>query len=538
MSFVCTKIGGGIGNRLFQLAVAYSYGKNHNKEFVIVNEVDEAPRYTKDDYYKTIFRKCKRINSNNAKVTTIKEDGNMPFSYNELPHVDGNVLLIGYYQHEKYFIDYVDEIRSLFEIEPERKEYLLKKYPDLPNAYFLHIRMYHLMRNGSIEYATPHIFDFTKYIPNALSRLDLDNHPLYILSEDKEGMYRKYGHLFPKHTFVDEGELNSLYFISLCGKGGIGTNSSFGWWGWYLTPGDKVFFLPDRWYHSSCPVNIQPSKSVVIPIDQEVDRVKQFWNRRPCNIRHSKKEFLSKEYFDEVELKKYTIEPHIPKFADFERWKGKKVLEIGCGIGTDSINFVRNGAKLTVIELSDESLRITKKRFEVYGLSATFIQGNAENMSSLIQGEKFDLIYSFGVIHHANHPDKIFDQLQKHASEGGELRIMLYSKISFKLFNLLMEKNIRTMKDTDKVIQYYSEAQEGCPVTHTYTFEQIENILDGKGWKIEKIWKDHIFRWKFPEYLDNKYVLDDWWNGVSEDEIKMYEKELGWHTLVIARKSD
>src|SRR5713226_1356279 len=96
--------------------------------------------------------------------------------------------------------------------------------------------------------------------------------------------------------------------------------------------------------------------------------VRDFWNRRPCNIRHSTKPVGTKEYFDEVEKRKYFVEPHIPAFAQFERWRGKRVLEIGCGIGTDAVNFARAGALYTGVELSQTSLELTKKRFEVFGL--------------------------------------------------------------------------------------------------------------------------------------------------------------------------
>jgi len=269
-------------------------------------------------------------------------------------------------------------------------------------------------------------------------------------------------------------------------------------------------------------------------MDSMIDQVKHFWDERPCNLRHSQKPVGTKEYFDEVEKRKYFVEPHIPGFADFEMWKDKRVLEIGCGLGTESINFARAGAKLTIIELSKTSLDLCKKRFEVFGLSARFINGNAEELCSLLpEGEKFDLVWSFGVIHHSPSPHAIVKEISKVLSDEGELRIMLYSKVSFKLFSLMHEAGTMDMSRAADIIRINSEAQHGCPVTFTYTFGEVKALLSD--FKVLRIWKDHIFTYDIPHYIKYEYVRDDMWKNVEDEEIRKWESELGWHTMVIAK---
>ena len=172
--------------------------------------------------------------------------------------------------------------------------------------------------------------------------------------------------------------------------------------------------------------------------DVTMDQVEAFWDARPCNIRHSLREVGSLEYFKEVEARKYLVEPHIPAFAQFERWKDKKVLEVGCGIGTDTINFARAGAKVTAIDYSEKSLEIARRRAEVYGLSIDFYKVNAEEISRVVPVEQYDLVYSFGVIHHTPHPDRAVCEIRKFMGPGSELKIMVYHRYSWKTFWILM----------------------------------------------------------------------------------------------------
>jgi 2-polyprenyl-3-methyl-5-hydroxy-6-metoxy-1,4-benzoquinol methylase len=266
-----------------------------------------------------------------------------------------------------------------------------------------------------------------------------------------------------------------------------------------------------------------------------IEKVKEFWDKRPCNIRHSNKPIGTREYFDEVEKRKYFVEPHIPGFAEFEKWRGKKVLEVGCGLGTEAINFARHGADLTVIEISKESLDLAKKRFEVYGLTAHFILGNAEELDVFLAGQKFDLIWSFGVIHHSPHPEEILRKCKDLLKDDGEIRMMVYSKISYKLFHFMRETGVWDFNSLDELISMYSEAQTGCPITYSYTYEGARRLF--ADFTILELRKEHIFPWKIQKYIKYEYEKEDCFKDITDEFFKELESELGWHMLVRAKKN-
>lgn len=254
-----------------------------------------------------------------------------------------------------------------------------------------------------------------------------------------------------------------------------------------------------------------------------IDDVQEFWDARPCNIRHSQKPLGSRAYFDEVEQKKFTAEPHIPAFCEFDRWQGRRVLEIGSGIGTMAINFARKGAQYTGVELSQASLDLTQQRFDVYGYTGKFYQGDAEYLTDFLPVESYDLVFTWGVIHHSPDPKRILEQAQHYMKPGTVLKVMVYAADSWK--NYMIEAGYDQ-----------PEAQYGCPIAYTYTQQQLIDMI-GPGFHDVVVQQDHIFPFQIEPYKQGQYMKQPWFEHMPDDIFHVLEKKLGWHLMLTAERT-
>lgn len=268
---------------------------------------------------------------------------------------------------------------------------------------------------------------------------------------------------------------------------------------------------------------------------KDINTVHDYWNKRPCNIKRSSAEPGSYEWCLDTERNKYFVEPHIPAFAEFFKWSGKRVLEIGCGIGIDCLNFAKAGATVTAMDLSEKSLELAKARLVFFGLenNVTFYQGNAEELSTILPVQKFDLIYSFGVIHHSPHPERIIESLKQYLSPEGELRLMVYHKRSWKVFWILLRYGKGAFWRLDKLIADNSEAQTGCPVTYTYDRKSLRKLLQGFDIFYEKI--EHIFKYDVGLYKKFQYRPVWYFRYIFPKIFSFIEHILGWHYCIMAK---
>jgi len=266
-----------------------------------------------------------------------------------------------------------------------------------------------------------------------------------------------------------------------------------------------------------------------------IDEVRQYWDRRPCNIRHSPQPVGTRPYFDEVEARKYFVEPHVPRFADFERWRGKKVLEIGCGIGTDTVNFARHGAEVTAVELSAKSLEIARQRVAVYGLEdrVRFFSGSAEELTSFVPRQTYDLVYSFGVIHHTPHPERVLDQVRQYVGAGSTLKMMVYHRWSWKVLWILWYGKGQFWR-TAELVARNSEAQSGCPVAYTYSRREARLLVESRGFRVTDLFVDHIFPYRIADYVQYRYAKAWPWNWMPQPAFRWLERRFGWHLCLTA----
>src|SRR5258705_11384691 len=159
------------------------------------------------------------------------------------------------------------------------------------------------------------------------------------------------------------------------------------------------------------------------------ERVRAFWQANPCGVKFADAAPGTRRFYELVEAHRYTSEWHIPIAADFVSAGGLKVLEIGCGLGTDGAQFAEAGADYTGVDLTEAAIELARKRFELFNLPGTFKTADAEHLD--FEDESFDLVYSHGVLHHTPDTQKAIAEVHRVLRRGGHAKVMLYHRDSY-----------------------------------------------------------------------------------------------------------
>jgi SAM-dependent methyltransferase len=163
---------------------------------------------------------------------------------------------------------------------------------------------------------------------------------------------------------------------------------------------------------------------------QEKLRAREQWGQDPCGAVYDREHELgTRAFFDEVERYRYKeYAPWMPRVMEFEKFRGARLLEVGCGMGTDLLQFARGGAYCTGVDLTPRSIEITRHRFKLYGADGNFMISDGERLP--FRSESFDVVYSNGVLHHTPDTAGSIREVHRVLRPGGVAKIMLYHRNS------------------------------------------------------------------------------------------------------------
>jgi SAM-dependent methyltransferase len=265
---------------------------------------------------------------------------------------------------------------------------------------------------------------------------------------------------------------------------------------------------------------------------EEKQHAREQWTQDPCGARYGAKyEFATREFFDEVERHRYQeYAPWMPEVMGFGEFAGARLLEVGCGMGTDLLQFARGGALCTGVDLTPRSVEVSSLHFGLYGMRADFVLADGERLP--FADNSFDVVYSNGVLHHTPDTAGGVRELHRVLRPGGVAKVMLYHRNSLYYWTeIILHRGVlrghflRGHSPEEIMSRYveYSE-HEARPLVKVYSQRQARALFTGFGevrTEVEQMIREEL---RFLRPL------------VSEKMFRRLSRSAGWNVIITARK--
>jgi len=239
---------------------------------------------------------------------------------------------------------------------------------------------------------------------------------------------------------------------------------------------------------------------------------RDYWeNATPMNFVDERWTYEQKREF------RYSLQDYMHDAIDFDAWRGKRVLEFGCGSGIDAVEFAHNGAEVTAVDVTENACRLTKALAAEAGVRIDVVQTDS---TLPFDDNTFDLVYSFGVLHHIPDVENTLAEVHRVLKPKGSVTAMLYNKDS-----LLCAYMRHLHKDEglseEELTRKYSERIENCPYTKVYTKNEARKLFEAYFTSVTITTHYNVV--DLPQQRKVKLGIDD-------------KYELGWHLIVQGRK--
>ena len=288
------------------------------------------------------------------------------------------------------------------------------------------------------------------------------------------------------------------------------------------------------------------------------ERVRAFWQAHPCGTKFADAPPGTPLFYQRVEEHRYRTEWHIPAAAGFAGSKGLRVLEIGCGLGTDGAEFAKAGADYTGVDLTEAAVDLARKRFELSGLSGQFRKADAENLD--FADDSFDLVYSHGVLHHTPDTAGAIREVYRVLKPGGRAIVMLYHRgsynyrVNIRLFRRIGAHLLKSEAGLKLAAKLSGEPLESLREHARFIKEDTESYLapgeflnqntDGAGNPLARVYSRREARDLFKDFaqveLHTHFLNKRWLPIVGNLLSRRMEARLaarwGWHLWIYAEK--
>jgi SAM-dependent methyltransferase len=265
---------------------------------------------------------------------------------------------------------------------------------------------------------------------------------------------------------------------------------------------------------------------------EEKLRAREQWSQDPCGAEYDREHELgTREFFDAIERHRYSeYAPWMPRLMEFDKFHGKRLLEIGCGMGTDLLQFARGGARCTGIDLTPRSVEITRHRFRLYNTKGAFMISDGERLP--FRSDSFDVVYSNGVLHHTPDTAGAIREVHRVLRPGGVAKIMLYHRNSLNYWieivlrrGLLGFEFLRGRSAEEIMSRVVEHSDHGArPLVKVYSRKQMREMFG--------MFREIVIEVEQLTRAELRFLSP----LVSESLFERLRKRIGWNVIVTATK--
>lgn len=265
---------------------------------------------------------------------------------------------------------------------------------------------------------------------------------------------------------------------------------------------------------------------------EEKIRAREQWGQDPCGAEYAREHELgTREFFDAVERNRYTeYAPWMPHVMGFEQFAGARLLEIGCGMGTDLLQFARGGARCTGVDLTPRSVEITRHRFALYGNEGRFMIADGERLP--FATESFDVVYSNGVLHHTPDTAGAIREIHRVLRKDGTAKVMLYHRNSLNFWiEIVLRRGLlggeyfrgRSSEEIMSRVIEFSE-HEARPLVKVFSRRQARELFHQ--------FRDIVVQVEQLTRAELRFLSP----FISDRKFNRLRKSIGWNVIITCRK--